>query len=100
VVSTEGKTYYFLIFSSAREYPGQFALQSVAYTPPLLPSSSQLYMAAVVVDDDSGQVTTYPAVYLWNQNRVVSPNGNVNEASISNLTPAWDEFILPPVVIQ
>jgi hypothetical protein len=57
-------------------------------------------MAAVVVDDDSGQVTTYPAVYLWNQNRVVSPNGNVNEASISNLTPAWDEFILPPVVIQ
>jgi hypothetical protein len=104
VVTTEGKTYYFLIFSSARAYEGQFELPRISYTPPVLPNSSQLYMAAVTVDDESGEVTTYPAVYLWNQNRVLSTAGNgntsVSTARLSNLTPAWDEFILPPIVIQ
>ena len=31
---------------------------------------------------------------------LVNPNGVVSEEQLSNLTPAWDEFILPPVVIQ
>jgi hypothetical protein len=43
---------------------------------------SQLYLAPVVIGD-SGTVTSYPAIYLWNQ-----PTTTVNT------TPAWDAFIL------
>ncbi len=100
VVSTQGKTYYFLIFSSARNYPGSFPLPITDYTPPVLATSSQLHMASIVVDDATGEVTTYPAVYVWNQNELVSANGSVQTLETSNLTPAWDEFLLPPVVIQ
>jgi hypothetical protein len=35
---------------------------------------------------EAGKVTTYPAIYLWNQ-----------EETSNNLTPAWDEFQIPPV---
>ncbi len=100
VFSAHGKTYYFMIFSSARKYGDEFS------TPFLLPTSSasafkglnnssQLYLAAVVVDNASGAVTTYPAVYIWNQNRQAS----ATTMSFSNLTPAWDPFKLPPLVI-
>ncbi len=101
VVSTEGKTYYFLIFSSARQYDGRFQLQTTDFTPPVLPNSSQLYMASIVVDDATGAVTTYPAIYVWNQNTLVDAEGNPEPPlRSSNLTPAWDEFLLPPIVIQ
>jgi hypothetical protein len=94
-----GKTYYFLIFSSARKYPGSFNIPRGTYTPPTLDTrSSQLYMAAIVVDEASHAITTYPALYLWNQNSVVA-NAAVTEAQNSNLTPAWDEFVIPPVVV-
>ncbi len=83
-----GRTYYWLIFSSAREYPGRFQLPRTQYSPPDT-RSSQLYMAGVVVDDASGEITTYPAVYLWNQ-----------DATTSNLTPAWDDFKIPDVPIE
>jgi len=84
-----GNKYYFLVFSSARKYPGQFTLPPGAYTPVGLDSrSSQLYLAALVVDP-SGAVTDYPAVYLWNQT-----------ADTSNLTPAWDDFQIPPVIVK
>jgi hypothetical protein len=101
VVSTEGKTYYFLIFSSARSYPSSFAALPITdYTPPVLAKPSQLYMASIVVDNATGDVTTYPAIYVWNQNTRVNANGSATARQTSNLTPAWDEFILPPVVIQ
>jgi hypothetical protein len=97
--SVDGKTYYFLIFSSARKYPGSFNIPRGMYTPTTLDTrSSQLYMAAIVVDETSHAVTTYPALYLWNQNRVVA-NAAVTEAQNSNLTPAWDEFIIPNVIV-
>jgi hypothetical protein len=83
-----GKTYYWLIFSSARDYPGRFQLPRTQYSPPDT-RSSQLYMAGVVVDDASGEITTYPAVYLWNQ-----------DTATSNLTPAWDDFKIPDVPIE
>jgi hypothetical protein len=96
--SVDGKTYYFLIFSSARLYPGSFVIPRGPYTPATLDTrSSQLYMAAIVVDDASGEITTYPAVYLWNQNRVVA--AGTTEVQNSNLTPAWDDFVIPPVEI-
>jgi hypothetical protein len=78
------RTYYWLIFSSARAYPGQFVLPKTQYSPQDT-RSSQLYMTAVV-HNQTGSLSTYPAVYLWNQ-----------DASTSNLTPAWDEFKIPPV---
>ena len=39
-------------------------------------ASSQLYLAAIVVDKTTGKITTYPAVYVWNQNRTPGATGN------------------------
>jgi hypothetical protein len=97
--TVENKTYYFLIFSSARKSPASFDIPRGMYTPATLDTrSSQLYMAAIVVDKTTHAVTTYPAIYLWNQDRVVV-QGAATEAQISNLTPAWDEFLIPPVQV-
>ncbi len=85
VVGTAGKHYYFLIFSSARDYPGTFRIPADQYSPSDT-RASQLYMAAIVRDDATGALTTYDAVYLWNQ-----------EPSTTNLTPAWDEANIPQV---
>jgi hypothetical protein len=87
----QGKTYYFLIFSSARGYPGQFNIPAAVTSlcvANLAPDrrSSQLYVTAVVRDDATGVLTSYGSIYLWNQ----SP-------AFSNLTPAWDVFQIPPV---
>jgi hypothetical protein len=93
-----GKAYYFLIFSSARDYPGAFELPKSPLTPDILPKSSQLYMASIVVDQASGEITTYPAIYLWNQNILVDPaTGEASITQNSNLTPAWDDFSIPAV---
>jgi hypothetical protein len=92
-----GKSYYFLIFSSARRYPDKFDIPRSMYTPATLDTrSSQLYMAAFAVDE-AGKITSYPAVYLWNQN-LLQANGTTQRVSTSNLTPAWAEFELPPVL--
>jgi hypothetical protein len=100
VVDTDGKTYYFLVFSSARAYPGSFTINQTDYTPPILNNSSQLYMASIVVDNVTRDVTTYPAIYIYNQDTRVNGNGSASTRQTSNLTPAWDEFVLPPIVIQ
>jgi hypothetical protein len=80
VFSVGGKTYYFLVFSSARKYADEFSQQFALPANPLssfkgLNQSSQLYLAAVVVDQTTGQVTSYPAVYVWNQNRTPGADG-------------------------
>jgi hypothetical protein len=69
VISACGNTYYFFVFSSNRD---------------LAAGGPQLYVAPIVVDG-SGKLTTYSALYLWNQ-----PEGEHNH------TPAWDVFQLPP----
>lgn len=100
-----GKTYYFLVFSSARKYGDEF---SQAFKLPANPlssfkgknDSSQLYLAAVVVDDMTQEVKTYPAVYIWNQNRAPGADGkDAAGLHFSNLTPAWDPIKLPPLKI-
>jgi hypothetical protein len=78
-------TYYWVIFSSARAYEGQFMLPK-AQASASDSRSSQLYMAAVVSNDADKTIETYPAVYLWNQ-----------DPKTSNLTPAWEDFKIPPV---
>ncbi len=69
VISACGNTYYFLVFSSDRD---------------IAAGGPQLYVAPIVVDG-SGKITTYSALYLWNQ-----PEAEHNH------TPAWDVFQLPP----
>ena len=78
------RTFYFLIFSSARKYPGSFTLPRTQYSPPDT-RSSQLYMTALV-RYENGEMESYPALYLWNQ-----------DPKTSNLTPAWDTFKIPKV---
>lgn len=102
--SAHGKTYYFVIFSSARKYGDEFSQQFQLPPNPMssfqgLTDSSQLYLAAIVVDNTSGNITTYPAVYVWNQNRTPGATG-AESLQYSNLTPAWDPFLLPPLVIS
>jgi hypothetical protein len=68
-VTANGKTYYWLTFSSKRTGSG----------------NAQLYVTGVVVDAN-GQVTTTPALYLWNQ-----------PSSDGNHTPSWDDFAIPSI---
>jgi hypothetical protein len=97
VAQQNGKSYYFLMFSSARGYPESFRLPPARLTPAISNKSAQLYMAAVVVDDATQSITTYPALYLWNQNIAVNAQGEAKIVPTSNLTPAWDDFSIPPV---
>ncbi len=93
-----GKRYYFLLFSSTRQSP--FKLQQ-AQAP-----ASQLYLATMV-QLPSGEVQSYPAMYLWNQGfEIVDPDADppgLAPIQTSNLTPAFDEFVIPrrpPVVVR
>jgi len=88
--SAEGATWYWVIFSSGRAYPGQFPVERDYYTPTSLDTrSSQLYLAGVRVDNTTGEISSYPGLYIWNQN-----------PTESNLTPAWDEFKIPAVTVR
>jgi len=64
------RKFYWLIFSS--------------YRYDVSPPRGQLYMTAVVADEIN--TTTFPAVYLWNQ-----------DLTTSNHTPAWEDFQIPIV---
>ena len=72
VAAPNGNTYYWLTFSSKRASS----------------ANAQLYVAGVVVDA-AGKLTSYPALYLWNQ-----PAGDGNH------TPSWDDFAIPPIIIN
>jgi hypothetical protein len=79
------RTYFWLVFSSGRAFDGQFQLPK-SQSSPSDTRSSQLYVSAVVRDDVTHELQTFPAIYIWNQG-----------TTTSNLTPAWDEFHIPPV---
>ena len=70
-VTANGKTYYWLTFSSKRTGT----------------ANAQLYITGIVVDGN-GKVTSYPALYLWNQ-----------PSSDGNHTPSWDDFAIPSISI-
>ena len=76
VSTANGKTYYWLVFSSWRQ-----GLKDANGSP-----IAQLFVTAVV-KPEVGLPETYPAIYLWNQD----PN-------ISNFTPAWDNFKIPIII--
>jgi hypothetical protein len=110
VVSTDsgsgnaGKTYYFVLFTSARNYADEFSQQFTLAADPTSSFtgrhlSSQLYLAAVVVDNATKAVTTYPAVYVWNQNRAPGTGTSTQNLQYSNLTPEWSPGPLPTLTI-
>ncbi len=66
-----GRTFYWTVFSSTRDENG----------------NPQLYVSPVVVT--GATVTTYQALYLWNQ-----------PAAENNHTPAWDVFKIPPPPVR
>jgi hypothetical protein len=72
VTASNGKTYYWLTFSSKRTGT----------------TNAQLYVTALVVDG-AGNLTTHPALYLWNQ-----------PAADGNHTPSWDDFSIPPITVD
>jgi hypothetical protein len=69
VSHANGKSYYWLTFSSQRS------------------GVAQLYVTALVVDP-SGELVTYPASHLWNQ-----------PATEGNHTPSWDNLQIPPIIV-
>jgi hypothetical protein len=62
----DGRLFYFLTFSSRRS------------------GAPQLYVTAIVLEGET--MTTYPALYLWNQPELEG-----------NHTPAWEYFKIPDV---
>jgi len=89
-----GRAYYFLIFSTARNSPFDIDRGSGRTSP-----ASQLYMTTVIVEAD-GSIESGPAIYLWNQRNLVTGSGDSASAEpllTNNVTPAWDEFQIPPV---
>ncbi len=99
VRAANGKKYYFLIFSSARESPGKVKDSGGNDTNSPM---SQLYMTALI-DDGTGTLKSFGAAYLWNQRYLVAPNAadpsnpTISDFVQNNVTPAWDEFQAPPV---
>ena len=65
-----GKTYYWLTFSSTRS------------------DRPQLYVAPMTVDA-RGTDVAYPALYLWNQ-----------PSTDDNHTPSWDDYQIPAITID
>ena len=85
----DGNTYYWLVFSSTREgIP--FLDNSTNFKSTPDGPTSQLYMTAVVVGN--GQITTYPALYIWNQATVSASHGGSPQ---SNHTPIWEVVNIP-----
>jgi Tol biopolymer transport system component len=82
----DGKTYYWIIFSSNQaDIPPATTNQPQAVNKQVM--ISQLYMTAMVVDS-SGNITTYPAVYLWTQ-----------DPTTVNTTPVWENLEIPRVIL-
>jgi hypothetical protein len=81
--SCGGKTFYWLVFSSAREQV-KFASQSEP--------TSQLYLTSIVIENE--KPSTYPGIYIWNQHRNATVAPFVGQTQ-SNHTPQWEPIDLP-----
>ena len=91
---SDGKLYYWVTFSSTRITGCTVAggnLCSAADSATASGTSTgngpvaQLFVAGVVVDPSmNNAITTYPAIYLANQ-----------DFTVNNLIPAWENFALP-----
>ena len=95
VTTCSGKVYYWIIFSSSRD--GMLFNPSNLMAGGMVPTS-QLYVTALV-DDGSGTLTTYPALYIWNQPSTYTGTQSYNGSHQSNHTPTWEVVDIPPVVV-
>jgi hypothetical protein len=88
----DGLTYYWIIFSSSRD-GNKFNLANFKDPKPSTPlPTSQLYLTALTIDKNNA-VTTYPAVFIWNQ---PATSALYAGSSQSNHTPVWEEVAIPP----
>jgi len=95
-VHHDGRSYYFLLFTSARKYGDEFTTQFQLDGLDLLNKprdSTQLYLTTIVVDDATGSILSFPAVYIWNQNRIAASGAPTAFATIS---PVWGTTALAP----
>jgi hypothetical protein len=81
--SCNGRTYYWLVFSSTRDEV-RFQTQDQV--------TSQLYLTAIVLDAE--RLVTYPAVHVWNQHRTAAVAPYAGQTQ-SNHTPQWEPIDLP-----
>lgn len=96
------ETYYFLIFTSARAYGDEFSTPfqiGGSDGTETLQDATQLYLTTLVVDDATGSITSFPAIYIWNQNRVASPSSAGVGQQLANMTPVWGTTRLNPLDI-
>jgi hypothetical protein len=86
VPEAKGRRYYWVLFSSNRAdiAPVPRVYPDPANTGENVIQVSQLYVTAVVKDGD--KITTYPAIYLWNQ-----------PATTLNTTPIWEVVAIPTI---
>ena len=84
LVGADGTRFYWIIFSSNRYGTPSVTASNSGTTATV--QVSQLYITAVTISE-VGVITTYPAIYLWNQplNRL-------------NTTPAWQNFHIPIII--
>jgi hypothetical protein len=88
----DGNTYYWIVFSSARlNLPFQVSNFKMGSADG---PTSQLYMTAVTVDGN-GNVTTYPALYIWNQPTTSLSDSPAPGKPQSNHTPVWETIAIP-----
>jgi hypothetical protein len=97
VKNVNGIDYYFITFASARQATSEITLEG-SNSPE---AASELFLAAIKVDA-MGNITSYPAIYLWNQDSLVTTDPTTMMSSVTtvtglNLTPAWHDFVIPPV---
>jgi hypothetical protein len=101
-----GLTYYWMVFSSSRGGAawGTGTRSDLDELPTTQTrSTSQLYLAGMTVNQSSGEIKTYPALYIWNQPSVTTESvpscalGSTVDAGVpqSNHTPEWDNFAIP-----
>jgi hypothetical protein len=65
--------------------------------------TSRLYLAAMTVNQATGELKTYPALYIWNQPSVTTQHvpGCAAASTVapgvphSNHTPQWEDFAIP-----
>lgn len=85
----DGKTYYWLVFSSTREgLPFKNDGNNFKSGPD--GPTSQLYITGVVVE--GGAMKTFPALYIWNQATRSAAHGGDPQ---SNHTPIWEVVNIP-----
>jgi hypothetical protein len=87
----DGRKFYWIVFASARD------AQTVPACYPNETPVTQLYLAAIVVDK-AGNVTTYPAIYIWNQANMATTQAGTaftDGSVMTGVTPSWDDVTVP-----